>query len=297
MKKITALLGFLGVVSMFSACSETISEPSSDDYQANVGTSSAAGSTNAGVNSSASSAPNTNVTDDTGNSGNTGNTGTRDTTFIRDTVRVEAPVKDYVAPYSSTGVFCWSAECSATVNSATSTATSSAATIEVNMSSTIPTPPLVSGNQMIDQRDQKSYKVKTIAGKMWMEENINYATKSGYFCQAPGGDDMCATYGGFYSYAGALRACPDGWRLPTEAEVTALDADVKHEWWQVGGRFKLADDAITEYGLKEEQGYIWIQADGEYSSFRVKNYGEDSPHEFQAGSTGERAYNVRCVQN
>lgn len=296
MKKITALLGFLGVVSMFSACSETISGPENGNGQASVGTSSASGPNGSGATSSTSTAPSSNssiVTDGSGNGG-TVNNGTRDTTIIKDTVVIREERGDYAVPYSSTGVFCWSAGCNATANSATS----SAATIEINMSSTIPTPPVVTGNQMLDQRDQKVYKIKNIAGKLWMEENINYATKNGYYCKTESSDDMCATYGGFYSYAGALRACPDGWRLPTEAEVTALDAAVAHEWWQVGGRFKLADDIATDYGLKEEQGYIWIQNDGENSSFRIKNYGgDDNLHEFQAGSTGERAYNVRCIQD
>lgn len=285
MKKITALLGFLGVVSMFSACAEdTISEPPMADNHTSVGTSSAAGSVQPSAKSSASATPSS-------------NSGTRDTTVVHETVYIQQENVSYEVPYYSSGTFCWSAECDATANSAASSAPTSAATIEINMSSTIPTPPLVSGNQMIDQRDQKSYKIKTIAGKMWMEENINYKTSKGYYCTTTSGDDMCATYGGYYTYAAALSACPDGWRLPTEAEVKALDAAVAHDWWQVGGRFKLETDT-PDYGLKEEQGYIWIQPDGDYTSFRVKNYGgEDNLHEFQTGTTGERAYNVRCVQN
>lgn len=286
MKKITALLGFVGVVSTFYACStDTTSAPDFLNEQARVSSSSVSGGTSApAANSSSSKGSSTDV---------------HDTTVVRDTVVIKQEQEDYKVPYfSDSPVFCWSAECEANWNSTDSkSSSSSAASIEINMSSSEPTPPLISGNQMIDQRDQKSYSIAEIAGRKWMTTNINYQTSSGYYCKTESSEDMCATYGGYYTYAGALRACPDGWRLPTEAEVLALDAAVEHEWWQVGGRFKIVEDKATEYGLDNEQGYIWLQLEGENSSFRVKNYGEDSPHELQAGSTGERAYNVRCIMD
>lgn len=286
MNKITALLGILGVVSLISGCSSDTS--SSASYEDPADESSASN-----VPDGTSSVANTTAKSSSSVAG--GQQASADTTIIRDTVVVKLENgKDQIAPYYSSGVFCWSSQCDATMNPASSS--SVAASIEINMSSSQPTPPLISGSQMIDQRDQKSYTIADIAGKKWMTTNINYATKSGYFCKTESSDDMCATYGGYYTYAGALRACPDGWRLPTEAEVLALDAAVDHKWWQVGGRFKIADDKATDYGLEDEQGYIWIQVSGENSSFRVKNYGEDSPHELQSGSTAERAYNVRCVQ-
>ena len=65
----------------------------------------------------------------------------------------------------------------------------------------------------------------------------------------------------------------------------------------MGGRFKVADGKVTEYGLENEQGYIWIQAEGENNSFRVKNYNDSDDHELQHSDGAERAYNVRCVQN
>lgn len=294
MKKITALLGFLGVVSMFSACSETISGPENGNGQANVGTSSASSPNGPSVTSSASTAPTSNsgshVSSGTDN-GSANNTGTRDTTIIKDTVRVDAPPREYDAPYISSGTFCWSEGCSATATSASS---APSATIEVNMSSAIPTPPKISGNTMTDMRDGKSYPIKQIAGKMWMEENINYATNSGYFCKTESSSDMCATYGGFYTYAGALRACPDGWRLPTEAEFEAAIAEQEWKWWKFGGRFKLDGGELTEYGDDKKLGYLWV-ADSKY--IQLKNYADDGTKEYEFHAISERGYNVRCVQD
>lgn len=291
MKKITALLGILGVVSLFSGCA---SDTSSSVQPEDLATASSSSQKNDNPANSSASTPKSSASVNNG----TSSAAVHDTTIVRDTVVVHQDKGEYKDPYFSSGVFCWSAECESSWNSSASQGSSSSSmTIEINMSSSIPTPPLISGSQMIDQRDQKSYSIADIAGKKWMTQNINYATSTGYFCKTESSSDMCATYGGFYTYAGALRACPDGWRLPTEDEVLALDAAVNHEWWQVGGRFKISGDKATDYGLDEEQGYIWIQMSGENSSFRVKNYGEDSPHELQSGSVAERAYNVRCIQD
>lgn len=292
MKKITTLLGFVGVVCIFSGCSSETEAPSASDENSAVDSSSSETSV---AGSSTEVTP--------GSSASNPGTGISSSEVAPDTVFTQVVVSSgndsYSDPYFSSGIFCWSKECEekwAGSSSSAAPKSSSSISIEVTMSSEAAKPPLVSGNQMTDQRDQKGYKIAEIAGKRWMTENINFATK-GYFCQTETSDDMCAAYGGFYTYAGALKACPDGWRLPTEAEVTALDAAVDHEWWQIGGRFKIAEDKASDYGLENEQGYIWIQADGEYSSFRIKNYGGgDNLHEFQAGSVTERAYNVRCVE-
>lgn len=259
------------MVGMFCACTtDTISAPDSNQTSPNSSTSVSGGN-------------------------NSSNDPYVKDSVVHETVYLSSSGKRPV-PYSSAGddPFCWDdKDC----KPATPASSSSIASIEINISSEAQNPPTVSGNTLTDNRDGKSYKIETIGGKLWMAENLNFETKSGYYCKTASSDDMCASYGGFYSYSGALRACPSGWRLPTQAEVEALDKNVKHEWWQVGGRFKLADGEATDYGLEDEQGYIWIEANDEYSSFRIKNYNEDSPHELQSGSTGERAYNVRCISD
>ena len=79
-------------------------------------------------------------------------------------------------------------------------------------------------------------------------------------------------------------------------EVDAADKTQPHEWWTVGGRFKIDNEESPEYGLAKEQGYIWIIQNGSNTSWRIKAYsGEDVEKAFQS-SEGPRAYNVRCVE-
>ena len=288
MKKITALLGIWGVVSLVSGCStDTSSDVNSDDIST-VASSSSDVQLDSSDKKSSAAKPSAKSSSSAGKT-------VRDTTIVRDTVRVSSEKGEYKDPYFSSGIFCWSAECESSWNSSSSkNSSSSVGTIEINMSSSTPVPPLISGSQMIDQRDQKSYAIKTIAGKLWMAKNLNYATDTGSYCGKPGDKDMCATYGRYYTYETAKKVCPDGWRLPTLDEVQAADAAVAEEWWTLGGRVKFDDDGVaTEYGLDDQQGYWWISGG---TSWRVQPDTDEHVEQSTSAANG-RAYSVRCVQD
>lgn len=285
MKRIILKMGVLGVFCLVAGCSDDGStsplQPVADDPEGITSTESTAKSSSSGASQSNSS-PSSNTS--------------KDTTVIHQQVII-TDSGDVVASYVSSGVFCWTAGCEAEYASSSSAAPQSSETITITVSSSSAVPPTVTGTQMVDNRNNKTYKLQNVAGKLWMAENLNYETSNGSFCSLEGGDDYCAKYGRYYIYSAAMRACPDGWRLPTTAEVEALDAAVEHEWWSIGGRFKVNDGTPTDFGMEDEQGYIWLQTEGENNSFRVKNYDGDHEHTLQGGSGTDRAYNVRCVQD
>jgi len=296
MKKITTLLGFVGVVGFFSACSSDADDI--DEIVAPKAEITSSSGTSIATGSSGSTPTSANSTDST--------VVIKDSTTVNDTIKTNiiiSSTSEYDDPYFSSGVFCWSKECeekwaSTAPSSSSEAKSSSSLSIEINMSSETPVYPTVTETQMIDMRDQQMYALVTIGSTHWMAENIKYKPENkGVFCDNDG-EDMCAKYGTFYTYSAAQSACPTGWRLPTAAEIEAADAAVEHEWWTIGGRFKIdgTSGEATEYGLEDEQGYIWIETEGEYNSWRVKNYDGDSVHDLQGSNGSERAYNVRCVE-
>lgn len=288
MKKITAFLGCVGVVCLFSGCFEddSPSHAKADSPESSVST--------ATPNSSAAGNPDTGSSPSTTTSSATGN----DTTVIHEKVVVPRNKDDYQDPYFSSGVFCWSKECEekwAGISSNSNIQPTSSASIDISMSVEQPVPPTVTETQMVDMRDNQSYELIRIGNVHWMNTNLKYKPSKGVFCEHDG-EDLCAKYGAFYSYGIAQAVCPAGWRLPTKEEVEAADQTQPHSWWTVGGRFKIGDSGeATEYGLEKEQGYIWIVQTGDYTSWRVKDYDGDNDHTFQS-SEGSRAYNVRCVE-
>ena len=289
MKRIILKMGVLGVFCLVAGCSD---DGSTSPLQPIADNDTEVSSSDKAVESSSSSAKSSDKSSSSESKGST----PKDT-VIHEKVIVVDTAAVATSTYISSGVFCWNAGCEKDFPESSSSAPkSSEEKIVFTESSASNDPPTIEGNTMKDNRDDKVYKIQSIAGKMWMAENLNYET-SNSFCSTEGGEDHCAKYGRYYVYASAQRACPEGWRIPTVAEVNAADAEVPHEWWSVGGRFKLADGKVTEFGLENEQGYIWIQAEGENNSFRVKNYNDSDDHELQHSDGAERAYNVRCVQN
>lgn len=233
-------------------------------------------------------------------------------------------------PYYSSGTFCWSEECEAKyANSSpsgksstsktssssakpksSSSAKSSSSSSKVSSSSVVSSssalPPTVKGKDMTDNRDGKKYKLETVDGVTWMVEGIRYEMASGTYCDAtvevtkegPGGGtsevNVCDQFGIFYTYDAAQGACPPGWRLPTQDEVSAALAVTEekpagelNKWWPMSGRWKLGSTPAWDNN-ENRQGYLWIE-DG---VLQVQNFGS-----FQSEflPKAERAYNVRCV--
>lgn len=69
----------------------------------------------------------------------------------------------------------------------------------------------------VDFRDRQKYKwVRLPDGKKWMIENLNYMHGSSWCYNDE--DKYCKRFGYLYTWHSAKGACPDGWRLPTEAD-------------------------------------------------------------------------------
>jgi uncharacterized protein (TIGR02145 family)/uncharacterized repeat protein (TIGR02543 family) len=77
---------------------------------------------------------------------------------------------------------------------------------------------------LVDDRDDKAYKVVAIGEQIWMAENLNYAGEAGGelgVCYEYD-DSNCEIYGRLYSWREAVKACPVGWRLPTDNDWTEM---------------------------------------------------------------------------
>lgn len=251
MKKITTVLGLMGVVCFFSACSSD-----SDDIdeivapRAEIESSSSAGTAPDG--SSASKKPTIN---------DSSTVVINDSTTVNDTVKTEyiiSSTSKYTEPYySSATVFCWTKECEEkyanAVSSSSAAKSSSSLSIEINMSSEAPVYPKVTETQMIDQRDQQAYALTTIGGVHWMASDLKYATADGSICYESS-DANCKTYGRLYTFAAAKKACPTGWRLPNRAEAQAA-IEATNMPWSFSGRCSGSDCKYAD-GM----GFHWTAA-------------------------------------
>ena len=80
------------------------------------------------------------------------------------------------------------------------------------------------GASFVDPRDGQSYRTVELGGLRWMAENLRFdAPGSSCYANQP---EHCQKSGRLYLFSDAVRACPAGWRLPSDSDWMKLEAAV-----------------------------------------------------------------------
>jgi uncharacterized protein (TIGR02145 family) len=172
-------------------------------------------------------------------------------------------------------------------------------------------------DKFTDPRDGISYKTVSVAGATWMAENLKYIVPQSdayYFDNDP---NNVPAYGILYEWKSAIKACPDGWHLPSGSEFQVLvnNIDIDEAWEKTGSGpvsfdIKLAgmQDYEGTFTEMDESAYFWTsteynESEAEYFSYMVLNshpvidISRKSDMPDIHGSEKVNKYSVRCVKN
>ena len=175
--------------------------------------------------------------------------------------------------------------------------------------------PNITYGEMTDARDGQIYKTVKIGNRTWMAQNLNYADsaitpsivgQSWCFDDDP---EKCKVAGRLYTWNVAVDVCPDGWHLPTKAELdTLISLRERVLKSQVGWADKNGVDAvgfsIIPAGIRTSSDSIF-GGDGSYAFFWTASektdslaYGliMDDNSDMLEFDTGE-GFSVRCVND
>jgi uncharacterized protein (TIGR02145 family) len=171
-------------------------------------------------------------------------------------------------------------------------------------------------DKFTDPRDGNTYNTIKAGGSTWMAENLKYKVKGEAVYSFDNNSDNIAAYGLLYDWKTALKACPDGWHLPSEAEFRSLmdQSEINDNREKRGSgpatfRVQLAgmQDFEGTFSEMDESAYYWTSTDysqneAEYFSYLVINdkpvidlsRKQDIPDIHGAEKTNR--YSVRCVK-
>lgn len=293
MKHSLYFLGIVGLVSTFWACTaedaappvpvvrDQVSEISSSSLAAELPASSAIeqkSDTNEQVDNKTSDDQKTQNNNQDNKDQEKKNPVNKDSTVVIDTTNNGSEFDD---PYFSSGIFCWTEGCelwitSSSKSSSSSKAASSASTpksssskAKSSSSKAKSSSSKYDGTTISDPRDENvKYRVRSIAGNTWMDDNINFEVEGDSKCYNDE-ESNCEKYGRLYNAEGAKKACPDGWRLPNREDFEKA-MSTEGFIWLYTGRIKIeGDNTSYNHDFLNEMGFLWV--DGEKQS-GDKNY-------------------------
>lgn len=159
--------------------------------------------------------------------------------------------------------------------------------------------PLDSTLYLVDARDSCVYRTFNVGERRWMARNLNYAADSLNSSCYEHAEINCDNFGRLYDLASALKACPEGWHLPSNeewADITELQIDLGDStgFSTLRGGFALSGSLFSHLGAA---GFWWTStASGDREGFiRILDEGKtalDISYYFHTD-----LLSVRCVQD
>ena len=87
------------------------------------------------------------------------------------------------------------------------------------------TPLVIEGDGVFtDPRDGAEYPYADIGNQTWMIRNLNYVSEDSWWYNDD--ESLGADFGRLYTWPAAVKACPDGWHLPTDLEWKHLEIEL-----------------------------------------------------------------------
>ncbi len=104
-----------------------------------------------------------------------------------------------------------------------------------------------------DPRDGHAYPVVSIGSARWFAENLRYRSADSRCYE----DDEanCADHGRLYRLPDAARACPDGWRLPSEEDWRRLERALGMPAEEIGRERGRGDPLGRRLKFGEDTGF------------------------------------------
>ncbi|MDD3386316.1 MAG: FISUMP domain-containing protein [Candidatus Pacebacteria bacterium] len=168
----------------------------------------------------------------------------------------------------------------------------------------------ICGDEIIDDRDGKSYSTLRLGSQCWTIDNLNYSTENS-FCYN-NDIESCETYGRLYNWSDAITACPSGWVLPTDYDFKLVERYLEMEKEKVdinGWREMLSNvqgilniklsgsrDKSGEFKYLGEYTNLWTADSIEDDLHFARSFRMEDSSIYRGSVSGDYGYSVRCIK-
>ena len=163
----------------------------------------------------------------------------------------------------------------------------------------------------------RPYKYVKIGSQIWMAENVNHLISGESFCYE-GKEANCNLYGRHYSAAGAEKACPTGWKLPSKSEfenlVVTVDVNLGGTYYEYNSAGKALKEGGSsgfdlllagwkvyqgEWRYLGEEGSLWTATSGSdfRNYFKVNKDNNEAKITSANTDNGKIHMSVRCIKD
>lgn len=147
---------------------------------------------------------------------------------------------------------------------------------------------------VVDARDGKRYRTERFGEQVWTIDNANFEIPDSSACYD--GDSLnCQKFGRLYTFNAANQACPEGFRMTTDADFELLSPESQAAFAvtvRFGGYFNQSGICT----LAGEGTYFWTATEEDASRGFVRNLFSDAQAIEKASVDKKFGLSVRCVQ-
>lgn len=147
---------------------------------------------------------------------------------------------------------------------------------------------------IVDSRDGKMYRIERFGEQVWTIDNANFEIPDSSACYD--GDSLnCQQFGRLYTFEAAKQACPEGFRMATDADFELLSPESQAAFAvtvRFGGYFNQSGICT----LAGEGTYFWTATEEDASRGFVRNLFSDAQAMEKASVDKKFGLSVRCVQ-
>lgn len=106
---------------------------------------------------------------------------------------------------------------------------------------------------LLDERDNNIYLIQKFGNHWWMCQNLKYDVGEGSSCYEDD-ENNCMLKGRWYTFEAAKKACPQGYRLPSDDDWKALESFVGMEGADLDKRYNRNTGTVGKL-LKMDGGH------------------------------------------